>query len=156
MRKFYVALAAAGALVAAMGAFGGLAVWDEARHAMAEAAAYEHGAAALRADVRAFASDLPPGLPGDPGEYEAFLAASRDVARAAEEYAAALRAAAADGWISGGEDAEIRAADEAFLRAEREADAALLESPAGRMAGAGWASEDAQAGPGRILPPAPP
>ena len=131
-------------------------MWDEARQAVAEADAYEHGAAALRADVRAFASGLPPGLPGDPGEYEAYLAANRNVARAAEEYAAALRSAAADGWISGGEDAEIRAADEAFLRAEREVDAALLESPAGHMAEAGAASEDAQAGPGAVSLPAPP
>lgn len=148
MQKLYIGLAAAGAAAAAAGVFGGLAMWggeigpaahmtDEARHAMAEAAAYEQGAAALRADLEAFASDMPPGLPGEPGEYEAYLAANRDVARAAEEYAAAMRAAAADGRISSGEDTAIRAADAAFLRAELEAEAALLDSPAGHMAEAG-------------------
>lgn len=147
----YAGLAAVAAVGASMGALAGLAVWggaldptghmaDEARLALAEAAAYEEAAAATHADIRAFASGMPPGWPGGPDEYEAFMAASRDAALAAGEYAAALRAAA-DGGVSRHEAAELRAAEEAYMRADRDAHAALLDSPVGRMVEAGEASE---------------
>ena len=152
MERPFAGLAAVGALGATMGALAGLAVWggapdptghmtDEARLALAEAAAYEEAAAAARADILAFDSGMPPGWPGDPGEYGALMAASRQAALAAEEYAAELRAAAADGGVSGGEAAGLRAAEEAYMRADRDAYAALLDSPVGRMAKAGEASE---------------
>lgn len=152
MGRPYAGLAAVGAVGASMGALVGLAVWggaldptghmaDEARLALAEAAAYEEAAEATHADIRAFASGMPPGWPGGPDEYEAFMAASRDAALAAGEYAAALRAAAADGGVSRHEAAELRAAEEAYMRADRDAHAALLDSPVGRMVKAGEASE---------------
>lgn len=183
-------MAAVGDVGASMGALAGLAVWggaldttgqmaDEARLAPAEATAYEEAAAAIDADIRAFASGMPPGWPGGPEECEAFMAASRDAAPAAGEYAAALRAAA-DGGVSRHEAAELRAAEEAYMRADRDAHAALLDShvcrmakaggaseawfagakyeprPAGRVADAGGASEDAWARQDGTPPPAPP
>lgn len=127
------ALGAAAALTPLGTALGTTVPSEEARWALDEAEYYESTVDAARDDLATFRTEVLPFLPGGPAEYRDALAASRADIRASEDYAAALRSAAADGRITAAERADLDDARQAAEDAEDVAYMAFKATPAGPL-----------------------
>ena len=107
---------------------------DLAERVADEAEFNEALAERLRDDMQAFRIELRAGgyIPGHPDDYADVIATGRAEIRAVEAYAAALRAAAADGEITAAERAPIEAAGRAADDAAQAAADAVAASPMGQ------------------------
>ena len=107
---------------------------DLAERVADEAEFNEALAERLRDDMQAFRIELRAGgyIPGHPDDYADVIETGRAEIRAVEAYAAALRAAAADGEITAAERAPIEAAGRAADDAAQAAADAVAASPMGQ------------------------